>query len=215
MSLKIKSFEFNGFQENTFVVSDEEKNGVIIDPGCYSHEEEKMLASYIEQEELTIIALLNTHAHIDHVLGNAYVKEKYKVDYYLHNDDIKTLNSVEQYASLYGFSGYKTSPQPTISLEHASELILGKMRIKVLHTPGHGPGHVVFYFQSEGIVINGDVLFNGSFGRTDLPGGNLEILKTSIFETMFQLPEDTIVYCGHGPSTTIGAEKLNNYIHQF
>jgi len=215
MSLKIKSFEFNAFQENTFIVSDPENNAVIIDPGCYSRDEEQQLITYINQAQLKVVALLNTHAHIDHVLGNSFIKENFKVDYYLHKDDINTLNAVEQYASLYGFEGYRLSPQPDFLLEDESELVFGGIRMKVFHTPGHCPGHVVFYFQSEGIVINGDVLFNGSFGRTDLPGGNLEILKTSIFETMFQLPEDTIVYCGHGPSTTIGAEKLNNYIHQF
>ena len=215
MSLKIKSFEFNAFQENTFIVSDPENNAVIIDPGCYSRDEEQQLITYINQAQLKVVALLNTHAHIDHVLGNSFIKENFKVDYYLHKDDINTLNAVEQYASLYGFEGYRLSPQPDFLLEDESELVFGGIRMKVLHAPGHCPGHVVFYFQSEGIVINGDVLFNGSFGRTDLPGGNLEILKTSIFETMFQLPEDTIVYCGHGPSTTIGAEKLNNYIHQF
>jgi len=215
MSLKIKSFEFNAFQENTFIVSDPENNAVIIDPGCYSRDEEQQLLTYINEAQLKVVALLNTHAHIDHIVGNSFIKEYFKVDYYLHKDDINTLNAVEQYASLYGFEGYRLSPQPDILLEDESELVFGGIRMKVLHTPGHCPGHVVFYFQSEGIVINGDVLFNGSFGRTDLPGGNLEILKTSIFETMFSMPDNTLVYCGHGPSTTIGKERLSNYIHQF
>lgn len=215
MSLKIKSFEFNAFQENTFIVSDPENNAVIIDPGCYSRNEEQQLLTYINEAQLKVVALLNTHAHIDHVLGNSFIKENFKVDYYLHKDDINTLNAVEQYASLYGFEGYRLSPQPDFLLEDESELVFGGIRMKVLHTPGHCPGHVVFYFQSEGIVINGDVLFNGSFGRTDLPGGNLEILKTSIFKTMFSMPDNTLVYCGHGPSTTIGKELLSNYIHQF
>ena len=215
MSLKIKSFEFNAFQENTFVVSDTERNAIVIDPGCYSREEEQELTAYIKQEQLNIVALLNTHAHIDHVLGNAFIKENYGVAYYLHQEDIPTLNAVQQYASLYGFEGYRLSPEPDFLMEDQSELVFGSMRIKVLHTPGHCPGHVVFYFESEGIVINGDVLFNGSFGRTDLPGGNLETLKTSIFKTMFTMPDNTLVYCGHGPSTTIKNERLSNYIHQF
>ena len=215
MSLKIKSFEFNAFQENTFIVSDPENNAVIIDPGCYSRNEEQQLLTYINEAQLKVVALLNTHAHIDHILGNSFIKENFKVDYYLHKDDINTLNAVEQYASLYGFEGYRLSPQPDFLLEDESELVFGGIRMKVLHTPGHCPGHVVFYFQSEGIVINGDVLFNGSFGRTDLPGGNLEILKTSIIKTMFSMPDNTLVYCGHGPSTTIGKERLSNYIHQF
>lgn len=215
MSLKIKSFEFNAFQENTFVVSDTERNAIVIDPGCYSREEEQELAAYIKHEQLNIVALLNTHAHIDHVLGNAFIKDNYGVDYYLHQEDITTLNAVQQYASLYGFEGYRLSPEPDFLMEDQSELVFGSMRIKVLHTPGHCPGHVVFYFESEGIVINGDVLFNGSFGRTDLPGGNLETLKSSIFKTMFTMPDNTLVYCGHGPSTTIKKERLSNYIHQF
>lgn len=215
MSLKIKSFEFNAFQENTYVVSDTERNAIVIDPGCYSREEEQELAAYIKQEQLNIVALLNTHAHIDHVLGNAFIKENYGVAYYLHQADITTLNAVQQYASLYGFEGYRLSPEPDFLMEDQSELVFGSMRIKVLHTPGHCPGHVVFYFESEGIVINGDVLFNGSFGRTDLPGGNLETLKASIFKTMFTMPDNTLVYCGHGPSTTIKNERLSNYIHQF
>ena len=215
MSLKIKSFEFNAFQENTFVVSDTERNAIVIDPGCYSREEEQELAAYIKHEELNIVALLNTHAHIDHVLGNAFIKENYGVAYYLHQEDITTLNAVQQYASLYGFEGYRLSPEPDFLMEDQSELVFGSMLIKVLHTPGHCPGHVVFYFESEGIVINGDVLFNGSFGRTDLPGGNLEALKSSIFKTMFTMPDSTLVYCGHGPSTTIKKERLSNYILQF
>ena len=215
MSLKIKSFEFNAFQENTYVVSDIERNAIVIDPGCYSREEEQELAAYITHEQLNIVALLNTHAHIDHVLGNAFIKENYGVAYYLHQEDITTLNAVQQYASLYGFEGYRLSPEPDFLMEDQSELVFGSMLIKVLHTPGHCPGHVVFYFESEGIVINGDVLFNGSFGRTDLPGGNLEALKSSIFKTMFTMPDSTLVYCGHGPSTTIKKERLSNYILQF
>ena len=215
MSLKIKSFEYNAFQENTYVVSDTERNAIVIDPGCYSREEEQELAAYIKHEQLNIVALLNTHAHIDHVLGNAFIKENYGVAYYLHQEDITTLNAVQQYASLYGFEGYRLSPEPDFLMEDQSELVFGSMCIKVLHTPGHCPGHVVFYFESEGIVINGDVLFNGSFGRTDLPGGNLETLKASIFKTMFTMPDNTLVYCGHGPSTTIKNERLSNYIHQF
>ena len=135
MSLKIKSFEFNAFQENTFIVSDPENNAVIIDPGCYSRDEEQQLITYINQAQLKVVALLNTHAHIDHVLGNSFIKENFKVDYYLHKDDINTLNAVEQYASLYGFEGYRLSPQPDFLLEDESELVFGGIRMKVLHTP--------------------------------------------------------------------------------
>lgn len=215
MGVKVHSFQFNPFQENTFVVYDQEKNCVIIDPGCYERHEEEVLFGFIEENKLRPIALLNTHAHIDHILGNAAVKSKYDIPFYIHKEDLTTLHSVESYAHVYGFEKYIPSPDPDDYLIDNSELVFGAMKFKIYHTPGHAPGHVVFFDQENKFVINGDVLFNGSFGRIDLPGGDLETLKKSIFEVMFQLPDDTIVYCGHGPETTIGKEKQDNYIHQF
>lgn len=213
--LKIASFTFNAFQENTYILSTDSKFAVIIDPGCYTKEEEFELESYIKQQALTPVAVLNTHAHIDHILGNQFCVSSYNVPLYLHRDDYKTLNMVESYAHVYGFENYKVSPQPTHDLYDGMNLILEDIELHVHHTPGHCPGHVVFYNEENKFVINGDVLFQGSFGRTDLPGGDLEILKQSIFSTMFNFPEDTIVYCGHGPQTTIGREKQTNYILQF
>ena len=215
MGVKVHSFQFNPFQENTFVVYDQEKNCVIIDPGCYERHEEEVLFSFIEENKLKPIALLNTHAHIDHILGNAAVKSKYDIPFYLHKEDLTTLHSVKSYAHVYGFEKYIPSPDPDDYLMDNSELAFGAMKFKIYHTPGHAPGHVVFFNQENKFVINGDVLFNGSFGRIDLPGGDLETLKKSIFEVMFHLPNDTVVHCGHGPETTIGKEKKDNYIHQF
>jgi glyoxylase-like metal-dependent hydrolase (beta-lactamase superfamily II) len=215
MSLKINRFQFNAFQENTFLVWDKNLKCLIFDPGCYSKEEEMEIIDFIEKNKLTPVALLNTHAHIDHVLGNNFILQNFEVDFYLHNDDFKTLQSVDSYAHLYGFEGYKTSPKPTKELKHNQTLHFGEMKIKVFHTPGHSPGHVVFYFEDDCFVINGDVLFKGSFGRVDLPGGDIKTLKNSIFETLFSLPNETVVYCGHGPATTIGEEKKSNYILQF
>lgn len=211
----IKKFTFNAFQENTYIVYSESGSCVIIDPGCYSSQEESELINFIQENELKPFALLNTHAHIDHVLGNSFVLSQFSIPFYLHDDDIKTLNSVESYAHLYGFEGYKISAQPTHSLLGVENLNFDDIELKVFHTPGHCPGHVVFYSEKDQFVINGDVLFNGSFGRVDLPGGDIEILKKSIFNTMFQLPEATKVYCGHGSETTIGQEKRTNYIHNF
>lgn len=215
MGVKVHSFQFNPFQENTFVVYDQEKSCVIIDPGCYERHEEEVLFGFIEENKLKPIALLNTHAHIDHILGNAAVKSKYDIPFYLHKEDLTTLHSVESYAHVYGFEKYIPSPYPDDYLIDNSELVFGAMKFKIYHTPGHAPGHVVFFNQENKFVINGDVLFNGSFGRIDLPGGDLETLKKSIFEVMFNLPDDTVVHCGHGPETTIGKEKKDNYIHQF
>jgi hydroxyacylglutathione hydrolase len=211
----VEQFTFNGFQENTYVLFDENGKGVIVDPGCYERQEESDLLSFIEQRQIKIVAVLNTHAHIDHILGNQFVTSHFGVDLYLHEKDLNTLRSVESYAHVYGFNAYKVSPEPTQFLEDGQMLSFGEIELKVLFTPGHAPGHVVFYCEKGKFVINGDVLFQGSFGRVDLPGGDLETLKKSIFNIMFKLPEETVVYCGHGPSTTIGQEKRFNYIHQF
>lgn len=213
--VRVEQFTFNGFQENTYLLIDEDKNCVIIDPGCYNRSEELEFIEFITNQGLTPLALLNTHAHIDHVLGNNCILNHFQLPYYLHELDLVTLHSVSNYAHLYGFDGYKISPDPSDLLKGGEVLSFGKIDLEVLFTPGHAPGHVVFYNQANNFVINGDVLFNGSFGRVDLPGGDLETLKISIFQTMFQLPDETIVYCGHGPSTTIGREKRFNYIHNF
>jgi len=213
--LHVKSFQFNSFQENTYILHSDNKYAVIIDPGCYLSHEEKELENFIVQQKLTPLAILNTHAHLDHVLGNQFAANRFNVPIYLHKEDHKTLKMVESYAHVYGFEAYKPSPEPEFELEHGDLLKFEDIELKVFHTPGHCPGHVVFYNESNKFVINGDVLFQGSFGRVDLPGGDLEILKKSIFETMFKLPDETTVYCGHGPETTIGREKQFNYIHQF
>ncbi|MEO9257785.1 MAG: MBL fold metallo-hydrolase [Crocinitomicaceae bacterium] len=210
--MKVKKFTFNGFQENTYIVSDELKNCVIIDPGCYETHEKETLFQYIEKEQLTPVALLNTHAHIDHVMGNAAVLEKYPIDFYLHSEDIPTLHAVAGYAHLYGFPGYIPSPSPTKILKGGETLKFGEIEFDVIFGPGHAPGHVAFYSSKHNFVINGDILFQGSFGRVDLPGGDIETLKETIFEKMFKLPEDTLVYCGHGSETTIGTEKKSNMI---
>jgi glyoxylase-like metal-dependent hydrolase (beta-lactamase superfamily II) len=215
MGVQVSVFQFNAFQENTYVVSNDEGEALIFDPGCYSKEEENELSDFIAENELSVLAVLYTHAHIDHVLGAAFVQKRYNTPAYLHHLDHVTWNSVASYAHVYGFEGYQLEVVPTQLLKDEQVLELGSFKIHVRHTPGHAPGHVVFYFKSDQFIINGDVLFKGSFGRVDLPGGDLEILKSSIFNILFQYPEETIVYCGHGPETTIGQEKKTNYIHQF
>jgi glyoxylase-like metal-dependent hydrolase (beta-lactamase superfamily II) len=215
MAIHIHSFTFNAFQENTFVLSDEDKNCIIIDPGCYERQEQNELADYIQSNDLKPLALLNTHGHIDHVLGNEWVKRTYNVDHYIHIDDLMTMRSVESYAHVYGFEKYEPASEPSHILQGGEQLKFGSIELACLFTPGHSPGHVVFYNSANGFVVNGDVLFSGSFGRVDLPGGDLDTLKQSIFGIMFQLPDATVVYCGHGPSTTIGQEKQTNYILQF
>lgn len=213
--MHVQKFIFNDFQENTLVISDSEKNCVIVDPGCYYPEERFELENYIEQNGLKPLALLNTHCHIDHILGNAWVIQKYGVPFYMHESDLQTLNAVPNYAPMYGFVGFEPSPQPTHLVNHGDILQFGNIKFEVIFGPGHAPGHIAFYSEAFKFVVNGDILFKGSFGRYDLPNGDLPTLKKTISEVMFALPEDTLVYCGHGPETTIGAEKMSNPIHQF
>lgn len=213
--MHIQKFIFNDFQENTLVISDDNKNCVIVDPGCYYPEERFELEQYIEQNELKPLALLNTHCHIDHILGNAWVMQRYALPFYMHEKDLVTLNAVPSYAPMYGFVGFEPSPQPTHLVNHGDMLQFGNMNFEVLFGPGHAPGHVAYYAKENRLVINGDILFKGSFGRFDLPNGDLNTLKRTITEVMFKLPDDTVVYCGHGPETTIGAEKMTNPIHQY
>lgn len=213
MPVHIQAFSFNAFQENTYVVS-EGQDAVIFDPGCYTRQEEAELFDYINTNGLEVKAILFTHAHIDHILGASYCEKQFAAPSYLHPSDRSTWEAVKSYAHVYGFENFKEVEVPNLELQDQQEVQFGALKFKVYHTPGHAPGHVVFYHES-GFVINGDVLFKGSFGRVDLPGGNLDVLKKSIFDIMFKFPEQTVVYCGHGPSTTIGQEKQTNYILEF
>jgi len=214
MGARIKKFVFNPFQENTLVV-DDGFIGVIVDPGCYESHEENLLFDYIENQNITIKAILLTHAHIDHILGVVAVQKKYNVPILLHEIETQTLEAVKNYAHVYGFPRYSEPSGPFEFLKGGEQISFGDLYFEVRFTPGHCVGHVVYYMKKEAIVLNGDVLFAGSFGRVDLPGGNIHTLKESIFNQLFTLPDDTVVYCGHGPETTIGEEKRSNYIYQF
>lgn len=208
--IEIKYFTFNPFAENTYVLHDTEtREAVIIDPGCYEKEEQNQLNDYISAQQLKVVKLLNTHGHIDHVLGNAWVKEKYGVKLYVHREDEATLRSVETYAAVYGFPRY-TAATPDEYLQEGRSVAFGNGSLEILFVPGHAPGHIAFYHPEQKFCINGDCLFQGSIGRTDLPGGDFDTLIKSIRTQLFPLPDDTVVYCGHGPATTIGHEKKHN-----
>lgn len=207
--INVHYFTFNGFQENTYVLYDETKECVIIDPGCYSVEEQQELVAFIENNNLTPVKLLNTHCHIDHVLGNNFVANKFKIGLEIHEADLPTLKATPEYGHVYGFN-IDVSPDPTTLLNDGDIITFGKSELKVLFTPGHSSGHVVFVSDNEKFIIVGDVLFQGSIGRTDLPGGNYETLIASIKTKLLSLADDYTVYSGHGASTTIGFEKNNN-----
>ena len=207
--LQVKNFVFNAFEENTYVLFDETGDCVIIDPGCYDKEECAELADFIKTNSLSVKMLLNTHCHVDHVLGNFFVKDRYNVQLFIHELDLPVLKAATVYAPAYGLHQY-TEAAPDLFLTDGEIIIFGNQSLKVLFVPGHAPGHIAFYSADSKIVIGGDVLFYQSVGRTDLPGGNYDVLIDSIHKKFFTLPDDVTVYPGHGPATTIGFEKKMN-----
>lgn len=207
--MKVTCFTFNAFSENTYVLSDSTKECIIIDPGCYDKSEKQQLAEFIKSEGLKVVRLLNTHCHIDHVLGNKFVADTYNVPLEIHEKDLDVLHSVPAYAPNYGFPNYEEQ-LPGAYLEEGEKVKFGNTELAILFTPGHAPGHVVFYNKEEKVCIGGDVLFQGSIGRTDLPGGDFDTLIHSIKKELFTLPDEVTVYPGHGPETTISYEKKHN-----
>jgi len=207
--LHIKSFTFNPFQENTYLLYDDSGEGAIIDPGCYEESERNQLKKFIDENNIKLTQLLNTHCHIDHVLGNAWAKRTFGIPLLIHEADLPVLKSVDVYAPNYGFNTYEGAI-PDGFLKEGERIKIGSETLKILFVPGHAPGHVVFYHEGSKQVISGDTLFKGSIGRTDLPGGNQSLLLRKIKSELFSLPEETIAYPGHGPKTTIGYEKINN-----
>jgi hydroxyacylglutathione hydrolase len=205
----IVAFECNPFQENTYLITDKTGLCAIVDPGCYTREEQASVQDYISKNNLKPALLLNTHCHIDHVLGNYFIHDTYQLPLHMHRGELPVLHAVETYAESMGIR-YKASPEPEVFLEPGDVVTLGDTKLRVLFTPGHSPASICFYNQADGYLIGGDVLFLDSIGRYDLPGGNLDTLLQSIREQLFTLPDETIVYPGHGPHTTIGREKKYN-----
>lgn len=207
--IRIQCFTFNPFEENTYVLSDETNEAVIIDPGCYEKEEKDILSGYILKNSLKVKIVLNTHCHIDHVLGNEFVVDQYKVPLMIHPLEAPVLRAVKSYATNYGFPRYRETVENG-NLAEGDTVKFGNSSLSVLFLPGHSPGHVAFYHTQEKFIIGGDVLFHRSIGRTDLPGGNFDTLISSIQKKLFILPDDVIVHPGHGPSTLLGDEKNLN-----
>lgn len=207
--LQVKKFTFNPFEENTFVVFDETKESIVIDPGCYEKAEQQELVDFIESNNLVVKKLINTHCHIDHVLGNAFIKKKFNVQLYIHPIEETLLRAVSSYASNYGFHQYEGSTHDAF-LNENEFVEFGNQKLKILFVPGHSPGHIALYDEASKTLLGGDVLFENSIGRSDLPGGNFNTLISSIHEKFFTLPDDVTVYCGHGGETNIGFEKRTN-----
>lgn len=211
--IQIKTFVFNPFAENTYLLHDDTGEAVIIDPGCYDKQELTEITDYIEANDLNPVQVINTHAHIDHVLGIAALKRKYNIPFSLHALDEPLLKAVRSYASNYGFSAFD-EPEIDRYLAEGDTVHFGNSTLKVIFVPGHAPGHIAFVSEEQRFVIGGDVLFHMSIGRTDLPGGNHNQLLSSIRSKLFTLPDDYTVYPGHMQLTTIGFEKKNNPFFQ-
>jgi hydroxyacylglutathione hydrolase len=207
--LTVKSFIFSPVQENTYVLSGQKDACCIIDPGCYFGNERTALREYIEQEGLVPELLLNTHCHLDHVFGNKFVYDTWNLPLHLHEMEHPLLDAAPDYGRTWGlpFENYRGE---LFYIREGGILTIGEDSLKILFLPGHSPGSVGFYCERQGFIIGGDVLFRESVGRTDLPGGDHDTLLASIRSQLWPLPDETIVYPGHGEPTTIGWEKANN-----
>jgi len=208
--MQIQQFTFNPFQENTYIVYNDEKEAMIIDPGCYTEDEETKLHHFIVSNGLNIKLLVNTHLHIDHVLGNAFVEKTYHVKAHANSRDEFWLKGLEGQARMFGLSLRYPSTILENYIQEGDKLHLGSEIFDIFQVPGHSPGSIILYNAKNHLVFVGDVLFHGGIGRSDLQGGNYRSLIEGIQDKLLTLPENTVVYSGHGPSTTIGREKANN-----
>lgn len=208
--VRIQAFTFNPFSENTYVVSDENGECAIIDPGMSDNFEEQQLTEYISGSGLRPVLLLNSHCHIDHILGNEFCGQKYGLPLQMHEADLPTLARGEQSAMLFGVN-YSPFTGEKKFIEPGSQIVFGNTTFEVRFVPGHAPGHIAFVNWTEKFVMGGDVLFRGSVGRVDLPGCDPAALVKSIRNELYTLPADFVVYPGHGPETTIGEEMNSNY----
>ena len=211
--LQVFSFVFNPFAENTYVIYDETRQCVIIDPGCVSSSEVDELLGFIDLHQLEPLMVINTHGHIDHIMGNEAVKKHYGIKVEAHPEVKNDFLRSRQQAVMFGLPIIEECKLPEVDLEDGEVIKVGNGKLEVICTPGHAKGSISLYAMMEGWVFTGDALFCRSIGRTDLPGGNYEELRESIRTRLFTLSDDTEVYCGHGESTTIGEEKdFNPYV---
>ncbi len=207
--IKIQSFTFSPFSENTYLLAAENKNAIIIDPGMYGAAEVAVLKKYIDENKLTPTKVLLTHAHLDHVFGLKAFLDIYNVPFFIHHDEIPVYESAEMVAKNYGIELTLPSRKHTL-ISEKDTISFGGEELEIRFAPGHSPGSICFYSKKNNWVVSGDVLFQNSIGRTDLPGGDTDTLLKSVQTQLFTLPDNTTVYSGHGPSTTVGLEKMNN-----
>ena len=211
--ISIQQFTFNEFQENTYVLYDETNECIIFDPGCRHDFEEKILTDFISEKKLMPVKLINTHCHIDPVLGNPFVAKKYNLALHLHQDELQTYNETGRWAEMFGLV-MEEIPEKKVFINEGDQIKFGNSTLDIFFTPGHSIASLTFYNKAEKICISGDVLFQGSIGRTDLPGGNFDTLINSIKTKLFSLDDDVRVFSGHGNPTSIGEERMHNpFLH--
>ena len=211
--LQLNTFVFNPFGENTYILFDETKECVIVDPGCYTASEEKALFDFIDVNQLKPLMVINTHGHVDHIVGNNAVKRRYDLKVAAHPDTKADFTQAKRQAVWLGLQPSGDIDLPEHDLQDGEMIKVGESFFEVICTPGHARGSVSLYAPVEGWVLTGDALFCRSIGRTDLPGGDYDTLRESIRTRLFTLPDDTVVYSGHGEPTTIGEEKdFNPYV---
>ena len=209
--MKIKTFEFNPLGVNTYVLYDKTGECVVIDASCFFPDERELLLNFILDNNLVVKHLLNTHLHFDHVFGVNFMASQFGLKLQVHPDDVFLLDNLPQQLQMFGFNtNVDYAPEIGNYLKENDMVAFGEQKLKIIHVPGHSPGSIVFYNEKEKFAVVGDVLFNGSIGRTDLPGGNFDQLIEGIRTKLFRLPDDTEIYSGHGPKTTIGQEKKYN-----
>jgi hydroxyacylglutathione hydrolase len=208
--MKIKQFVFNPFMENTYLVYNESGETMVVDPGCSNSAEEDRISNFIKENNLFVKLVVNTHLHIDHVFGNVFFEKKYGIKTLANLADEFWLDNLDLQARMFGVSAAKEKPSIGGYLNEGDVINLGTETFFVFEVPGHSPGSIVFYNSLQGCIFSGDVLFEGSIGRADLKGGDYESLINGIQKKLLVLPDETIVYCGHGGSTTIGHEKQYN-----
>ena len=207
--IKIQSFTFNPFQENTYIAFDETNECIIVDPGCYDENENTVLKNFISQNNLNPVALINTHCHLDHIFGNKFVADTYNLSPQMHKLDLPMLEYAPLAANKYGVH-LNELPVVGTFLEEDDIIEFGSSKFEILFTPGHAPGHICLVNKEENITLSADVLFHLSIGRTDLPLADHKTLLNSIKNKLYTLNDAMVVYPGHGPKTSIGFEKANN-----
>jgi len=208
--MKIKKFTFNPWQENSYAIYDETGECALIDMGAISREDHEELTDFIESNDLTVKYIINTHLHIDHILGNYFVKSTYNVPVLAHENDEFLLENAPAYAEQIGFKLDNPPPKVDQYIDEGDIIEIGNCKLHIIHVPGHTPVSVLLYCAEEKMLLSGDVLFYESIGRTDLIYGNHTALIKGITGKVLTLPDDTKVYPGHGPETTITHEKCNN-----